>query len=92
MIWIPSKIKNNTCQRLEEPLVSQQSSILSAPIVTVDSSCSWVTIFGDWWQDLHPGHHKTLHSAKHTKSKKKPENLFRGSTDVQLPFAGQLNG
>ena len=34
---------------------------------------------GGWWQDLHSGHRKTLHSAKH-KNAKKSENPLRGST------------
>ena len=37
-------------------------------------------ILGGWWQDLHSGHHKTLHPTKHTKSKNKSENPLRGST------------
>jgi len=34
---------------------------------------------GGWWQDLHSGHSKTLHSAKH-KNEKISENTLRGST------------
>ena len=38
-------------------------------------------LLGGWWQDLHCGHRKTHHPAKHTRSiKKKSENLLRGST------------
>ena len=37
-------------------------------------------LLGGWWQDLHSGHRKTLHTAKHTKSIKKSENPLRGST------------
>ena len=76
-----SRIKNKTCQRAEELLVSQRTSISSAQLCLRTSSCSWVTFFflGGWWQDLHSGHRKTLHSAKH-KNAKKSENPLRGST------------
>ena len=30
------------------------------------SSCSWLPSLGGWWQDLHSGNLKTLHSVKHT--------------------------
>ena len=36
-------------------------------------------LLGGWWQDLHSGHRKTLHSAKH-KNAKKSENPLCGST------------
>ena len=36
--------------------------------------------FRGWWQDLHFGHHKTLHSAKLIKNANIIENPLRGST------------
>ena len=36
-------------------------------------------LLGGWWQDLHSGHRKTLHSANH-KNAKKSENSLHGST------------
>ena len=37
-------------------------------------------LFGGWWQNLHSGHRKTLHSAKIQKAEKTSENPLRGST------------
>ena len=48
-------------------------------------------LYGGWWQDLHSGHRKTLHSAKH-KTKKFLKTHSVGVPFVQLPFAGQLTG
>ena len=60
--------------------MSQQPSISSAQMCLRTSSCSWVTfLFGGWWQDLHSGHRKTLHSAK-PQNAKKTENPLCGST------------
>ena len=45
--------------------MSQRPSISSAQLCLRTSSCSWVSLFLEgWWQDLHSGHRKTLHSAK----------------------------
>ena len=60
--------------------MSQRPSISSAQLCLHMSSCSRVTFyFGGWWQDLHSGDRKTLHSAKH-KNAKKSENLLYAST------------
>ena len=45
MIWTLSRIKNKTCQRAEELLVSQRPSISSAQLCQRTSTCSWVTFF-----------------------------------------------
>ena len=78
MIWTPSSIKIKTCKRVAELLVSQRPSISHAQLCWQMSSCSWLTFFGGWWQDLHSGHSKTLHSAKHKKNAKKTEKPLRG--------------
>ena len=44
-IWTPSRIKNKTCQRAYELLVSQRPSISSAQLCLRTSSCSWVTSY-----------------------------------------------
>ena len=50
-------------------------------------------LLGDWWQALHSGHRKTLHSTKHTKSTKKNlKTHYMGVPLVLLPFTGQLTG
>ena len=59
-------------------LVSQLPSISSARLCLL-MSCSWLTFFGGWWQDLHSGHRETLHSVK-PKNTKKTENPLHGST------------
>ena len=43
MIWTPRRMKNKTCQRVEELLVRQRPSISSAQLCVRTSSCSWVT-------------------------------------------------
>ena len=63
----------------EELQVSQRPSISSAQLYLRTSSCSLVTLFEGWWQDLHCSHRKTLHSAK-DKNAKKSENPLRGNT------------
>ena len=52
-------------------------------------------LLGGWWQDLHSGHRKTLHSAKHSRSIKKSENPLRGSTSCAASLrraAHQMTG
>ena len=51
-------------------------------------------LFRGWWQDLHFGHRKTLHSTKH-KNAKKSENPLRGSTSCAASLrraAHQMTG
>ena len=51
-------------------------------------------LFGGWWQDLHSGHRKTLHSAKH-KNAKKSENPLHESTSCAASLrraAHQMTG
>ena len=43
MIWTSSRMKNKTCQRAEEILVSQRPSISSAQLCLRTSSWSWAT-------------------------------------------------
>ena len=60
--------------------MSQWPPISSAQLCLRTSSCSWATFFlGGWWHDLHSGHRKTVHAAKH-KNAMKSENPLRGST------------
>ena len=81
MTWTPKRIKNKTCQRVEELLVSQRPSISNAQLCLWKSSCSCVTFFfGGWWHNLHTSHRKTIQSAKCTKNAKKTENPFHGNT------------
>ena len=70
MIWTPSRMKNETRQRAEELLVSQRPSISSAQLSADVLLQLGYFLFGVWWQDLHSGHRKTLHSAKHSKNTK----------------------
>ena len=78
-IWIPSRMKNKTCQRPVELLVRQPPSISHVQLCLQPSSCSWVTFFEGWCQDLNSSHRKTLHSAKPTNTTK-IENTLSGST------------
>ena len=45
MIWTLSRMKNKTCQRVEELLVSQRPSISSAQLCLRMVCCSWVTFY-----------------------------------------------
>ena len=68
--------------------MSQRPSISSAQQCMLMSSCSWVTFFlRGWWQNLHSGHRKTLHSTKHKKNAKTTKNPLRGSNS----FAASLH-
>ena len=50
-------------------------------------------LFRGWWQNLHSGNRKTLHSAKHSKSIfKNVKSHGLGVPPAQLPFAGQPTG
>ena len=81
--------KNKTCQRAEELLVSQRPSISSAQLSADVLLQLGYFLLGDWWQDLHCGQCKTLHSAKHSRSiKKNLKTHSVGVPPVQLPFAG----
>ena len=42
---------------------------------------------GGWWQDLHYGHRKTLHSAKPINARK-TENPIRGRTSCAVALCG----
>ena len=56
----------------------------SCPTVSADILLQLGYCFlGGWWQDLHSGHRKTLHSAKH-KIAKKSENPLRGNTSCAI--------
>ena len=76
-------------QKDEEQILSKSGGAPCEP-TAIHISCPTVTadvllqlgylLLGGWWQDLHSGHCKTLHSTKHSKSIKKSENPLRGST------------
>jgi len=68
MTWTPSRMKNKTCQRAEEFLVSQRPSISSAQLSADVLLQLGYFLLGGWWQDLHSCHRKTLRSAKHSRS------------------------
>ena len=65
---------------------------ISCPTVSADVLLQLgYILLGDWWQALHSGHRKTLHSTKHTKSTKKNlKTHYMGVPPVWLPSAGQL--
>ena len=71
MIWTTSRLKNKTCQRVEELLVSQRPSISSTQLSADVLLQLGYFLLGGWWQDLHSGHRKTHHSTKHSRSIKK---------------------
>jgi len=67
--------------------VSQWPSISSVQLCLQTSYCSWITFLGGWWQDLHSGHRKILHSAKPLNAKK-TENPLCGSTSCAVALHG----
>ena len=94
MTWTPSRMKNKTCQRAEELLVSQRPSICSAQLCLRTSSCSWVTSYEEVG-----GRICTLATVKPfilqnilKALKKYLKTHSMGVPPVQLPFAGQLTG
>ena len=50
-------------------------------------------LLGGWWQDLHSGHRKILHSTKtYEKTRSKPKIYYMGVPPVLLSFSGHLTG
>ena len=81
MIWTPSRMKNKTCQRAEELLVSQQPSISGARLCLRTSSCSWVTSYLEVAVRIcTPATGKPFIPQNIPKAKIKSENPLCGST------------
>ena len=62
--------------------MSQRTSISRPNYVCVCPPPVELLFLGGWWQDLHFGHRKTLHSANPTNTKK-TENPLHGSTSCE---------
>ena len=93
MIWTPSRMKNKTCQRVEELLVSQRPSISSAQLCLRTSSCSWVTSYSEVGGRIcTPATVKPFIPQNIPKAEKNLKTNSVGVPPVQLPFAGQLTG
>ena len=92
MIWTPSRIKNKTCQRVEELLVSQQPSISRAQLCMRTASCSWVTFLGVGGRICTPATVKPFSLQNTRKTQRNLKTHFVGVPPVQLPSVEQLTG
>ena len=91
MTWIPSRMKNRTCQRVEELLVSQRPSISSAQLCLRTSSYSWVTSYEEVGGRIcTPATVEPLIPQKISQQIMKTHSM--GVHPVQLLSAGQLTG